>query len=1028
MSADTARPVLDAPTILVLLGDGSGVLAQAIAQVEGGHVVRRVESVDQMLDLLRSEQEDAVAIVACEDPVESARTVERVRQEHPTAAVVVVAGQATAEEVEDLHSAGAHGVVVERLDTSQRIVQAAAAARRHVGELSRALQAASQSRALLEHTLLGVFLTDPAGPVLSANPAACRMLGYTEAEICALGRAGLMDTADPALEAALAHRAEHGWVHAELTMVRSDGSRFPADVTSVLFTDTHGRPRTTTLFQDVTARVNAERDLRASEHRFSVLLDSLPDPTFMKDLEGRYVYANRAWEAVSSARPEQYLGRTDAELWPQLAPHCVANDRIALETGQVVVTEDEAVLPDGRTTCIETTKAPVRNGGDEWEGVICVARDVTERRAATDALRESESRYRLLFGAVAEGVVYQAPDGQVFDANPAASRILGWSLEDMIGRTSDDPMWDTVHPDGSVFPGRDLPPMVALRTGQPQGPVRMGIRSGTDGSRRWLRVSSVPIRDPDGSEVQGVCTTFVDITDLQSSFDELTASEARFAAIVRNSPDIIFRVDRDGRIVFVSQGIHKLGYSPDALVGQSLTEVDTGQWQPERTIRAVEEVFETGATVQVEVDLPGRTVLELRIVPERINGEAAVETVLVIVRDVTEQRSLEAQLRHAQRMEAVGRLAGGVAHDFNNLLTAIRGHADFVMEAFNENDPARADVVSIRDTVDRAVGLSRQLLAFSRKQQLEPRDVRPSRLLADLTRMLNRIIGEDIDLVLEGETDRVIRVDPTQLEQIIVNLVVNARDAQPNGGWIGISLTDRTLGRREAKALGVSAKGPFVVLRVADHGTGIDPDTLDHMFEPFYTTKPEGRGTGLGLSTVYGIVRQSGGWIDVETEAGVGTTFIVGFPTVEPTEEPELPDPEAGHGGPLSGATILVVEDEEPVREVCRRALSRTGYRVLSARNGDDALDALRQTREAVDLIITDVVMPGTSGYELFRALRETAPDSCVMFMSGCAAETLAEQGIPLDQVAFISKPFDPATLRNEVAQALLRRRRRLDS
>jgi two-component system, cell cycle sensor histidine kinase and response regulator CckA len=398
---------------------------------------------------------------------------------------------------------------------------------------------------------------------------------------------------------------------------------------------------------------------------------------------------------------------------------------------------------------------------------------------------------------------------------------------------------------------------------------------------------------------------------------------------------------------------------------------------------------------------------------------APPDIVLAYTEDVTERRHLEEQLRQAQKMEAVGLLAGGVAHDFNNLLTVIQAYGDSLAENLEEGSALSADVAEIRDAASRAASLTRQLLAFSRKQVLQPRSVDLGAIVAGIEPMLRRTIGEDIRVELRWETP-VARVlaDPGQIEQVILNLALNARDAMPAGGTLTIETANVEID--ECSAAGDLVPGRHVRLRVRDTGHGMDEATRSRIFEPFFTTKEHGRGTGLGLSTVYGIVKQSGGTVRVDSEPGKGSSFEVFLPhepADSPAHGPALPAVPVVRQG---GETILLAEDEDALRVITRRMLERKGYRVLTA---SDGRDALRVAAEAgpIDLLVTDVVMPELGGRELYTALRALRPGLRVLYMSGYTDDEMLRRGMSAAGTAFIQKPFETAallTLMREVIEA----------
>ncbi|WP_292291097.1 PAS domain-containing hybrid sensor histidine kinase/response regulator [Marivita sp.] len=402
----------------------------------------------------------------------------------------------------------------------------------------------------------------------------------------------------------------------------------------------------------------------------------------------------------------------------------------------------------------------------------------------------------------------------------------------------------------------------------------------------------------------------------------------------------------------------------------------------------------------------------------------AGQTVLVaVLNDATELKSLEAQFVQSQKMQAIGQLAGGVAHDFNNLLTAISGHCDLLLLRHDQGDPEYGDLIQIHQNANRAAGLVGQLLAFSRKQTLSPERLDLRDILSDLTHLLNRLVGEKVSLELrQNPVLPAIRADKRQLEQVIMNLVVNARDAMSDGGTILIETDERILEKPLQHGRAKVPRGTYVVVRVQDDGIGIPHDKLEKVFEPFYTTKRTGEGTGLGLSTVYGIVKQTGGFIFVDSTPGKGSVFTLMFPiSDEPAIEPvvELPPP-APQAIRMSDGVVLLVEDEAPVRAFASRALAHRGFKVIEASSAEDALDLLKDIDLKVDVFVTDVVMPGLDGPSWVRKARATRPDVPVVFMSGYAEDVFKSQGARIKASAFLAKPFSLTDLTTIVNQQLV--------
>ncbi|MBA2290928.1 MAG: PAS domain S-box protein [Gemmatimonadales bacterium] len=504
----------------------------------------------------------------------------------------------------------------------------------------------------------------------------------------------------------------------------------------------------------------------------------------------------------------------------------------------------------------------------------------------------------------------------------------------------------------------------------------------------------------------------------QLSRADLESALRKLMTIVDSSLDAVITMDASGAIVtWNAQAAEVFGWSTDEVTGRALADIIVPAAVREHHQKGLEHFLATGEgpmlNRRVEVNALHRNgrefPVELTITPVR---EATEWSFTAFIRDLSERRHLEDQLRQSQRMEAVGQLAGGVAHDFNNLLTAILGTTDMALMDTPPEDPRREDFETIQHAARRAATLTQQLLAFSRKQVLQPRQIDLNAVVRRAETMLFRLLGENIEFVTElGPRLHAVKADPAQLEQVIVNLSVNARDAMPGGGRLHI----RT---RNLEGPPSATQGGWVELAVADTGDGMDDATKARMFEPFFTTKAVGKGTGLGLSTVYGIVTQSGGSIVVESEPGKGTLFIVRLPAVEASAEAGLapPSTEPGQGG---GETILVVEDEASVRSVIRRTLERHGYRVVERPDAESALLLVEQMAGQLDLILTDVIMPGLSGTQLAARVLARHPTMRVMLMSGYSEEAVLHQGVLSPGIRLLQKPFVPEVLLREVRGAL---------
>jgi two-component system cell cycle sensor histidine kinase/response regulator CckA len=530
------------------------------------------------------------------------------------------------------------------------------------------------------------------------------------------------------------------------------------------------------------------------------------------------------------------------------------------------------------------------------------------------------------------------------------------------------------------------------------------------GDVRWVHDRGSFVRDEDGLalEWRGV---MVDITARKEAELRLQESEERYRRLIDASPDAVFVHDH-GRILFANPAAAAFfgAASPEALAGISIARLV--EHNSRRTVALrVKEVLANGQTtapIQVRwMTLDGRTVdSEVTGSAVPVRGRTAVQ---VTARDITGRLQLEAQLRQAQKMDAIGSLAGGVAHDFNNILTVIRGNVEMLLADPVLNDAHRGDLGVVYGAAERAMELTKQLLAFSRKQVVHPVPLDLSDVVRDMEPMLRRLIGEDISIETLLEPMVTVMADRAQVEQVLLNLVVNARDALPKGGAINIQtavvdlMTDRRLRGATIPA------GRYVSLSVQDTGAGIGAGIIDRVFEPFFTTKEAGKGTGLGLATVYGIVKQSNGFVDVVSRVGLGATFRVLLPCAGDcrpvARSAEVPAIQTGSG------TVLVVEDEHAVRTFVQRALEKRGYQIITAGSGEEALRIIKSRSSALDMILSDIVMPGMSGARMVQEMRELGIQAPVLFMSGYTDDEMVRRGVKQSEIQLLPKPFTAAQL-----------------
>jgi PAS domain S-box-containing protein len=501
----------------------------------------------------------------------------------------------------------------------------------------------------------------------------------------------------------------------------------------------------------------------------------------------------------------------------------------------------------------------------------------------------------------------------------------------------------------------------------------------------------------------------------------LRESEQRFRAMFESAAVGMALLGPDGRVLAANPALYSmLGRAPDELRGRAAANFVHPDDAP--CLRALEDLCtggRDGFQLEARYQRADGSALWGRTVASAIRQQdGALQFGLVMIEDVTDRRELGERLRQSQKLEAVGRLAGGIAHDFNNLLTTIKGLAEMLLAEHGAVPRLGDDLQEILKAGDRATALTGQLLAFSRRQVVQPQVLDPNASIRDMAAMLERLIGSDISLTLDLADDiHSVRADPGQVGQIIMNLAVNARDAMPRGGSLTLETRNVLLSAAEATRVGAREEGHYVQVVVRDTGHGMDEEIRERIFEPFFTTKEQGRGTGLGLATVYGIMQQSGGGIAVDTAPDAGTTFTLYFPSLGRFVPPEARAPEAGAGG--GSDTILVVEDEDAVRSLVGRILRKAGYTVLESSNGEEALDAFRENQDQIQAVVTDVIMPRMSGPELARKLADLVPDLPILYMSGYTQDEVLDVGLSREGTAFIQKPMSPVTLTRKIRELL---------
>jgi two-component system cell cycle sensor histidine kinase/response regulator CckA len=644
--------------------------------------------------------------------------------------------------------------------------------------------------------------------------------------------------------------------------------------------------------------------------------------------------------------------------------------------------------------------------GPAIEAALARVESRAEKARAEAALRRSEANLRAIFNTSLQAFVLVARDGTIQALNPTAR---DWAML-ILGRPAGegDRMHDFIPEAAASFE--------AALAGEARSLER--CLRGTDGVDRWYETTHAPVVDEHGTVI-GVCLNARDVSVRKQAEQALRESEARYRDLFDNASDLVCTTTLDGTFLYVNRAWHEaMALSDEQLAGRRFPDLVHPDSR-ERYLNVVARA-EAGEPIgQVDLILVAADGMPLTL-EGNISCTGAPARLRGIYRDVTERKRVEEQLRRAERMQAAGRLAGGVAHEVNNMMTGVIGFSEFLLRSFEAEDPRRAEVAEIIKAGTRAADVTRQLLAFTRQQFLRPEVLPVNGVVHDLEKMLRRVLGEDhvLELALAGDAGE-IRADRGQLAQVLVNLMLNARDAMPGHGRVTITTRAAVLDERYgASHDGVGIPhGEYVQLAVSDTGVGMDRETQERIFEPFFTTKPIGQGTGLGLSTVYGIVKQSDGFVWVYSEPGLGTTFKVYLPRVGAgaAMPPRSDTGSAARGG---SETILIVEDEELVRSLASRSLRERGYAVLQARHGVDALGQL-EVRTDVDLVISDVVMPEMGGRELGRRLETLRPSLPVLYISGYTGEDVTQRGLLEPGAPFQQKPFAPEELARKVREML---------
>jgi PAS domain S-box-containing protein len=860
-------------------------------------------------------------------------------------------------------------------------------------------QSEAYKRALLDSALDCVICTDSQGKIVEFNAAAERIFHLSRSAV--LGR----DLADTVLPRSLRdiHRREffHSYSCAKTEMIgnrleskatRFDGVEFPAEFT-VSKVSVGRETMFTVTIRDITARVRAEEAVT----RLAAIVESSQDAIYGGDVDGRIQTWNKGAELMYGYTADEVLGESVSILTPSgrrdELTRITERIREGLETRNI---ETVRLAKGGRLIDVSLTVSPILDSAGAVIGASAIARDITARKAAEEALRKAT---QTSVYASPVPIVALSPNGSVTLWNPAAEQVFGWSEPEVLGKPNPTIPEDCA--DETQLTYRRLLGGETIRGVELQ-------RRKRDGSLLTISLSAAPLWSETGT-VKGIIKFLTDITEHKRIEHALRATEEKYRSIFENSIEGIYQVAPDGHYLSANPALARmLGFdSPHELVQARNGVANHGYVSADLRAEFMRLLEEQGMVQNFESQVYRK---DGKLIWVRVNARVIRDAGGNIthfegtVEDVTEQRELEQQFRQMQKIEAIGRLAGGVAHDFNNILMAVSSFAELLGTRFSPEDRQRSYVDEIIKATDRGSSLTQKLLAFSRRQVFLPKVVNLNRLVHDQIDMLRRLLAENIDVKLIQHPEAgMVRVDASQIEQVVMNLVINARDAMPDGGELVIETTNLEPDSLQVGSQ-MQAEGRWVVLSVRDSGCGMDVETQSHIFEPFFTTKEQGKGTGLGLATVFGIVKQNGGHITVHSELGAGSTFKVHLPRVDGAAEALRSE----RDGVVSRGTetILLVEDEEAVRSSATTYLREMGYSVLVAAEGREAVLLAEQYQGSIHVLLTDLVLPRMSGPELAERIILVRPDTRVVFMSGYFNELFAGRRNLDPRYAFLQKPF----------------------
>ena len=752
----------------------------------------------------------------------------------------------------------------------------------------------------------------------------------------------------------------------------------------------------------------SRKRLLESEERFRSSVENSHNGIIIVNEKSEFVYVNKEFCYILGYKEEELIGNTFPQFIEEKSKQLVIDNYKKRQSGEDVPQhyKFDVVHKSGEIRSLEISSSVIINSKGEKQ-TIAQLLDVTERNKAESALRESEKKFRELSNLLPQIVYESDAEGKLTFVNEKAFEYFSYTKEEFKNGLNAIDM--LIEKDKK----KAIKNIENLFKGSGTSPNEY-IAQRKDGTTFPVLIYSSPIIK--NNQPIGLRGIIVDITDIKKSEEDLKKSEEQFRSYIDNAPDGILVLDEFFKILEVNKALEiDTGYNETEVVGKNFTELLESS---DNT--AQKEFFDSLKSLH-------KSIGDLLYVTKK--GRKRYWTIdavklsntkyLCFVKDITVKKLLEDQLRQSQKMEAIGQLAGGIAHDFNNILTIINGYGEMLLNSIPENELLHDDVKQILKAGSRAEALTRQLLAFSRKQIMQPKILNLNHVLNDLEKMLRRLISENIELrINKDENLRNIKADPGQIEQVILNLSINARDAMPKGGKLLIETSNYIIDDMSEERFADFDVQNTVKLSISDTGVGMSKEMMTKIYEPFFTTKVEGKGTGLGLSTVYGIVKQSDAYIYVKSEPGKGSTFEVLFKAIEEAANPKVKH-KSQQTHLLGKETILVVEDEKSVRDITVSALKKSGYNVLSAAGSSETYELIKKLENPPDLLLTDVVMPENSGHDIAKKLVKKYNKLKVVYMSGYTNDAIVEHGVLQEDINFIQKPFTPNMLLHKIRSVL---------